>query len=217
MLQDPGYRRVDTPVVVPVAQRDVTAPPRWRLRLRTRTTREAKRRAAFSKVGRYVFSSDFVSLVGGQHSLGPWDTEREAVAEFTRFKNLVEFGRERGPPQNAGRRESGEAARRERKAAEEREERTKKRAKLLKTLATDDGNCERQRQNVLARGELISKLDTAIRADEVHTLIRVASKIGEEPIDLTYMLVDDPVVVRPGTVAPRLGKRTARLAAGSPS
>ena len=86
-----------------------------------------------------------------------------------------------------------------------------------KTLATDDGNCERQRQNVLARGELISKLDTAIRADEVHTLIRVASKIGEEPIDLTYMLVDDPVVVRPGTVAPRLGKRTARLAAGSPS
>ena len=35
--------------------------------------------------------------------------------------------------------------------------------------------------------------------------------------DAAYMLVDDPVVVRPGTVAPRLGKRTARLAAGSPS
>ena len=35
--------------------------------------------------------------------------------------------------------------------------------------------------------------------------------------DAAYMLVDDPVVVRPGTVAPRPGQRTARLAACSPS
>jgi hypothetical protein len=104
VLQDPGCRRTTTAVVKQVAQRDGTAPVRWRLRLYKRTQQQADRRISFKKCRKEVSSSDFVSLVGGQHSLGPWDTEREAVAQITRFHNLVEFGQERrphGPPQNA--------------------------------------------------------------------------------------------------------------------
>jgi len=162
--------------------KEVTGGGGWRLVVKKITQREATRKVAKRKGKEHTSAG---------YDMGPWETEREALAASTTFRNWVEFGQARhpGPPQNANRKRSHGAAA---AAADcsERKERLSVRAKKLKELTKLDDNMERQRGYALKREEWIQQLHEAITLDAVHTLIRPRSQKDEDPIDLTVELAD---------------------------
>ena len=115
--------------------------------------------------------------------MGPWNSKRDAMADATRFRNLVEWGTERrprGPPPNSKRvvgvSASAATAAAAAAAAAPRDQRYRKRQKTLKRMDQRDKNMERQREFVAKREQWIKLLGDVIRKDQVHTLIRPHSK-----------------------------------------
>ena len=170
------------PLTGEVQVHEVTGGAGWRLVVKKISQREATRKVAKHKGKKHTSAG---------YGMGPWETEREALAASTTFRNWVEFGQARHPrpSQNANRKRShgdGAAA----AADAERKERRIMRAKKLKAATKLDENMERQRGYALKREEWIQQLHDAIMLDAVHTLIRPRSQKDEDPIDLTVELTD---------------------------
>eukprot|EP01047_Picozoa_sp_COSAG01_P015845 COSAG01_NODE_799_length_13501_cov_15.980749_3_plen_245_part_00 len=83
--QGPAYRQTLPVSVQPVSSRDGSAPTMFRLRCRWQSKRHAERNTAFTKVGKWRFSSEY-------DDFGPWPTSTEALKHSVEFRNLVEFG-----------------------------------------------------------------------------------------------------------------------------
>jgi hypothetical protein len=91
------------PLTGEVQVKEVTGGGGWRLVVKKITQREATRKVAKRKGKEHT---------SARYDMGPWETEREALAASTTFRNWVEFGQARhpGPPQNANRKRSHGAA-----------------------------------------------------------------------------------------------------------
>eukprot|EP01043_Picozoa_sp_COSAG02_P043525 COSAG02_NODE_3799_length_6215_cov_11.385710_1_plen_882_part_00 len=196
------YSQVQKPFVRPVFR---SSPVRYRLTAKFRLASQAKQGISFKKAKWQRNSTEFPSL--GQARMRPspapyaaaaaasalklsvsiacvqggtFATEAEAERAAVKFRNLVQFGKERAPPQNHFRRTASTAEFKRRQA--EREERKTARHERLKQMDADELRRTVGHSIASKRADCIKALADALQQGKVYTLIRPASEAGETPV-----------------------------------